>query len=163
MAITITVNGVKQPVEVTRGTPLLWVLRDHLGLTGTKFGCGVAQCGVVSEVQQHAPAGVQQFGGAGLAVGDHERVPERIVDDALGVHDAEGEDAEGGHEVVARRRSAVEHAVRPGIDLADLLALAARDVEMAVQGVVRDVFDVVAAGEDLAAGGETACGGALSD
>jgi isoquinoline 1-oxidoreductase subunit alpha len=45
MAITITVNGVKQPVEVTSGTPLLWVLRDHLGLTGTKFGCGVAQCG----------------------------------------------------------------------------------------------------------------------
>ena len=45
MAITITVNGVQQPVEVTPGTPLLWVLRDHLGLTGTKFGCGVAQCG----------------------------------------------------------------------------------------------------------------------
>jgi isoquinoline 1-oxidoreductase alpha subunit len=45
MAITITVNGVKQPVEATPGTPLLWVLRDHLGLTGTKFGCGVAQCG----------------------------------------------------------------------------------------------------------------------
>jgi isoquinoline 1-oxidoreductase alpha subunit len=45
MAITMTVNGVTQPVEVTPGTPLLWVLRDHLGLTGTKFGCGVAQCG----------------------------------------------------------------------------------------------------------------------
>jgi isoquinoline 1-oxidoreductase alpha subunit len=45
MAITMTVNGVKQAVEVTPGTPLLWVLRDHLGLTGTKFGCGVAQCG----------------------------------------------------------------------------------------------------------------------
>jgi isoquinoline 1-oxidoreductase alpha subunit len=45
MAITITVNGVKHSVEVTPGTPLLWVLRDHLGLTGTKFGCGVAQCG----------------------------------------------------------------------------------------------------------------------
>jgi isoquinoline 1-oxidoreductase alpha subunit len=45
MAITMTVNGVKQSVEVTPGTPLLWVLRDHLGLTGTKFGCGVAQCG----------------------------------------------------------------------------------------------------------------------
>jgi isoquinoline 1-oxidoreductase alpha subunit len=41
----MTVNGVKQSVEVTPGTPLLWVLRDHLGLTGTKFGCGVAQCG----------------------------------------------------------------------------------------------------------------------
>jgi isoquinoline 1-oxidoreductase alpha subunit len=45
MAITMTVNGVQQAVEVTPGTPLLWVLRDHLGLTGTKFGCGVAQCG----------------------------------------------------------------------------------------------------------------------
>ena len=45
MAIMLTVNGVQHPVEVTPGTPLLWVLRDHLGLTGTKFGCGVAQCG----------------------------------------------------------------------------------------------------------------------
>lgn len=45
MAITLKINGKKQSVDAAPGTPLLWVLRDHLGLTGTKFGCGVAQCG----------------------------------------------------------------------------------------------------------------------
>jgi isoquinoline 1-oxidoreductase alpha subunit len=43
--ITLRVNGKPQAVDVDPSTPLLWVLRDHLGLTGTKFGCGVAQCG----------------------------------------------------------------------------------------------------------------------
>ncbi len=41
----LRVNGVSQTVEVDGNMPLLWVLRDVLGLTGTKFGCGVAQCG----------------------------------------------------------------------------------------------------------------------
>jgi isoquinoline 1-oxidoreductase subunit alpha len=45
MALTINVNGTMQSVDVDNDTPLLWVLRDALGLTGTKFGCGVAQCG----------------------------------------------------------------------------------------------------------------------
>jgi isoquinoline 1-oxidoreductase subunit alpha len=40
-----TLNGARTEVDVDPSTPLLWVLRDHLGLTGTKFGCGVAQCG----------------------------------------------------------------------------------------------------------------------
>jgi isoquinoline 1-oxidoreductase subunit alpha len=40
-----TLNGSRTEVDVDPSTPLLWVLRDHLGLTGTKFGCGVAQCG----------------------------------------------------------------------------------------------------------------------
>jgi len=40
-----TVNGQRKEVEVDGNTPLLWVLREHLKLTGTKFGCGVAQCG----------------------------------------------------------------------------------------------------------------------
>ncbi len=39
------VNGIARPVEAPGDTPLLWVLRDHLGLTGTKFGCGIGQCG----------------------------------------------------------------------------------------------------------------------
>jgi isoquinoline 1-oxidoreductase alpha subunit len=39
------VNGVPATVDVDPSTPLLWVLRDHLGLTGTKFGCGAAVCG----------------------------------------------------------------------------------------------------------------------
>ena len=43
--VTLTVNGKHVVVDVDDDTPLLWVLRDHLGLTGTKFGCGIAQCG----------------------------------------------------------------------------------------------------------------------
>ena len=43
--ITLKVNGDVQTVDVDPSTPLLWVLRDHLGMTGTKFGCGIAQCG----------------------------------------------------------------------------------------------------------------------
>jgi isoquinoline 1-oxidoreductase alpha subunit len=45
MAFTISVNGSAQSVDVDSDTPLLWVLRDVLGMTGTKFGCGIAQCG----------------------------------------------------------------------------------------------------------------------
>ncbi|MEL6127883.1 MAG: (2Fe-2S)-binding protein, partial [Pseudomonadota bacterium] len=41
----LTVNGTYHDVDVEGDTPLLWVLRDHLGLTGTKYGCGIAQCG----------------------------------------------------------------------------------------------------------------------
>ena len=44
-AINLTINGSKQVVEIDPNTPMLWVLRDHLKLTGTKFGCGMAQCG----------------------------------------------------------------------------------------------------------------------
>jgi isoquinoline 1-oxidoreductase alpha subunit len=42
---TIKINGKKQQVDVSPDTPMLWVLRDHLNLLGTKFGCGIAQCG----------------------------------------------------------------------------------------------------------------------
>ena len=45
MAITFTVNGTQHSVDVESDTPLLWVIRDTLGLTGTKFGCGIAACG----------------------------------------------------------------------------------------------------------------------
>ena len=45
MAYTLSINGAQQTVDVDGDTPLLWVLRDVLKLTGTKFGCGVAQCG----------------------------------------------------------------------------------------------------------------------
>ena len=43
--LTLTVNGKKRTVDVSPDTPLLWVIRDTLGLTGTKFGCGINQCG----------------------------------------------------------------------------------------------------------------------
>jgi isoquinoline 1-oxidoreductase alpha subunit len=45
MTYTVVVNGRKQQADVDADTPLLWVLRDTLGLTGTKFGCGAALCG----------------------------------------------------------------------------------------------------------------------
>jgi isoquinoline 1-oxidoreductase subunit alpha len=41
----LTVNGKTQQVDVEPDTPLLWVLREQIGLTGTKYGCGIAQCG----------------------------------------------------------------------------------------------------------------------
>jgi isoquinoline 1-oxidoreductase alpha subunit len=45
MAINITVNGQARSLDVEPDTPLLWAIRDTLGLTGTKFGCGIAYCG----------------------------------------------------------------------------------------------------------------------
>jgi isoquinoline 1-oxidoreductase alpha subunit len=44
-SINLNVNGKQQVVDVDPKTPVLWVLRDHLNLVGTKFGCGIAQCG----------------------------------------------------------------------------------------------------------------------
>lgn len=45
MAIRLTVNGTIHEIDTGPATPLLWVLRDELKLTGTKYGCGIAQCG----------------------------------------------------------------------------------------------------------------------
>ena len=45
MAFTVNINGTPRSVDVDGDTPLLWVLRDVLGMTGTKFGCGMALCG----------------------------------------------------------------------------------------------------------------------
>ncbi|WKJ90372.1 (2Fe-2S)-binding protein [Methylomonas montana] len=42
---TLTINGKRRKIDLPADTPLLWVLRDHLGLTGAKFGCGIALCG----------------------------------------------------------------------------------------------------------------------
>ena len=41
------INGIEYQIELEPDTPLLWAIRDNLGLTGTKFGCGIAQCGPV--------------------------------------------------------------------------------------------------------------------
>ena len=45
MAIALTINGQRHEVDVPPETPLLWVIRDVVGLTGTKYGCGIAACG----------------------------------------------------------------------------------------------------------------------
>jgi isoquinoline 1-oxidoreductase subunit alpha len=43
--VKLTINGKPREVDVEPGTPLLWVIREQVGLTGTKYGCGIAQCG----------------------------------------------------------------------------------------------------------------------
>ena len=50
METTLTVNGKQLTVEADPRTPLLWVLRDHLDLTGTKYGCGIGQCGACTVI-----------------------------------------------------------------------------------------------------------------
>jgi len=63
--IEITVNGNAHRLEVDPSTPLLWVLRDLLGLTGTKFGCGIGACGACTVLDGSAPARSCQ-----IAIGD---------------------------------------------------------------------------------------------
>jgi isoquinoline 1-oxidoreductase alpha subunit len=81
--LTLRVNGASKALDVDPETPLLWVLRDHLGMTGTKFGCGVAQCGACTvhlngEATRSCVLPVQSVAGSdirtieGLSVnGDH--------------------------------------------------------------------------------------------
>ncbi|UCE69801.1 MAG: (2Fe-2S)-binding protein [Flavobacteriaceae bacterium] len=53
---TLDVNDKEYEVEASPGTSLLWILREHLGLTGTKYGCGIAQCGVCTIHIDQSPA-----------------------------------------------------------------------------------------------------------
>jgi len=85
--VKLVVNGKPVEVDVEPDTPLLWVLRDRLGLTGTKFGCGIAQCGActvhvddrarrscvlpVGDVAGHAVTTIEALGGAPGAHGLH--------------------------------------------------------------------------------------------
>lgn len=54
-SVNLTVNGVRRSVEAAADTPLLWVLRDELELTGTKYGCGVGQCGACTVLMDDMP------------------------------------------------------------------------------------------------------------
>ena len=67
MATTLDVNGRSLAVKAAPDTPLLWVLRDELGLTGTKFGCGVAQCGACTVLADGQPIRACSVPIAGLA------------------------------------------------------------------------------------------------
>ena len=69
MRYTLTINGVSHVVDAEPDMPLLWVLRDVLGLTGTKYGCGVAQCGactvhVDGEPRRSCPVPLSALDGA---------------------------------------------------------------------------------------------------
>src|ERR1700739_3981453 len=71
MAYPLKVNGTQHTVDVDGDTPLLWVLRDVLGMTGTKFGCGRALCGACTVHMNGAPirsciTPVQSVGGAAI-------------------------------------------------------------------------------------------------
>jgi isoquinoline 1-oxidoreductase alpha subunit len=55
MTTTLDVNGKAMQVSAAPDTPLLWVLRDELGLTGTKYGCGIAQCGACTVLADGQP------------------------------------------------------------------------------------------------------------
>jgi isoquinoline 1-oxidoreductase alpha subunit len=54
-SLSLTINGEKKTLDVDLDTPLLWVLRDHLGMTGTKFGCGRGLCGSCVVLSDNAP------------------------------------------------------------------------------------------------------------
>jgi len=55
MPMELQINGTTHQVDVEADTPLLWVIRDELGLTGTKYGCGLAQCGACTVLVQGNP------------------------------------------------------------------------------------------------------------
>ncbi|NDA48472.1 MAG: (2Fe-2S)-binding protein [Alphaproteobacteria bacterium] len=66
MAINLTINGAAHNVDVDPDTPLLWVLRDEIGLTGTKYGCGIARCGSCTVHVDGQPAKSCQLKAASL-------------------------------------------------------------------------------------------------
>jgi isoquinoline 1-oxidoreductase subunit alpha len=68
MAFDLQVNGTTYSVDADPQTPLLWVIRDHIGLTGTKFSCGIAQCGACTVHVDGQPTRSCMFP-ASLAVG----------------------------------------------------------------------------------------------
>jgi aerobic-type carbon monoxide dehydrogenase small subunit (CoxS/CutS family) len=65
--ISLSVNGTRHELDIEPETPLLWVLRDELGLTGTKFGCGIAQCGACTVHMNGVPVRSCQMPVGGLA------------------------------------------------------------------------------------------------
>jgi isoquinoline 1-oxidoreductase alpha subunit len=65
--IALSVNGKTYNLDVEDDTPLLWVLRDTMGLTGTKYGCGIAQCGACTVLIDGVPARSCQVPAGGLA------------------------------------------------------------------------------------------------
>lgn len=94
-AYTLRVNGLSHQVEVDSDTPLLWVLRDTIGLTGTKYGCGIGQCGsctvhlggepvrscrtTVSEVGTKAVTTIEGLGAAQLHAVQKAWIAEEVV------------------------------------------------------------------------------------
>src|SRR6201991_76296 len=80
MATTLTINGEPKSFDAPADMPLLWVLRDIIGLTGTKFSCGIAQCGACTVHVDGEPVRSCSFP-ASLAVGKRVRTIEGVSPD----------------------------------------------------------------------------------
>jgi isoquinoline 1-oxidoreductase alpha subunit len=91
MPVSLTVNGQRHQVDVPPDTPLLWVIRDVIGLTGTKYGCGIAACGACT-----VHVGQEAVRSCVTAIGD-------ITDPVTTI---EGLDPEGNHPVQRAWRDA---------------------------------------------------------
>lgn len=79
----LTINGTSHDIEIEPDTPLLWVLRDEIGLTGTKYGCGIAQCGactvhVDGEAQRSCQLEVGDLEGAEITTIEGVGAPENL-------------------------------------------------------------------------------------
>ena len=81
--INLKVNGKNYNVEADPSTPILWVLRDELGLTGTKFGCGMAQCGACT-VHLNGDAVRSCITPVARAAGQEIKTIEALSEDAIG-------------------------------------------------------------------------------
>jgi isoquinoline 1-oxidoreductase subunit alpha len=80
---TLNINGKQHPIDLSDDTPLLWALRDHLGLTGTKFGCGMALCGACT-VHLDGQAIRSCVTPVSAAVGKRITTIEAIAEDSVG-------------------------------------------------------------------------------
>lgn len=67
MQVTFEVNGQQREIDVPEDKPLLWILREDLGLTGSKFGCGIAQCGACTVQMNGSPTRSCQVPASALA------------------------------------------------------------------------------------------------
>ncbi len=79
----LTINGTSHEIDIEPDTPLLWVLRDEIGLTGTKYGCGVAQCGactvhVDGEAQRSCQLQIGDLEGAEVTTIEGVGTPEKL-------------------------------------------------------------------------------------
>lgn len=81
MPLRLNVNGTRHDLDPSDGTPLLWVLRDDLGLTGTKYGCGVGACGACTVHVDGEP--VRSCSMSASAVGDRTVTTIEGIDDRL--------------------------------------------------------------------------------